>query len=85
MCILQDAFLWFLKDFHKSALASSIFDVIIVATAIAGAYPDPLVGLGIQAVQIAAAIGQEIQERLRTNNFLTRANKDIFIPKGIMP
>ena len=83
MSISQDAFIWFLKEFHKSAQASPIFDVIIVATAIAAAYPDPLVGLGIQAVQIAAAIGQEIQERLRTNNFLIRANKDIFIPKGM--
>ena len=83
MGISQDAFLWFLKDFHKFAQASPIFDAVIIATAIARAYPDPIIGLAVQAVQIAAAVGQEVQERFRTNNFLTQANKDIFIPKGM--
>ena len=80
----QDMFLVFIQDFHKAAQASPIFDVIIVATAVASAYPDPLVGLGIQAVQIIAAIGQEAQERYRTNNFLDQANKDIFMPRGLL-
>lgn len=79
----QDAFLWFLKKLHKAAQASPIFDVVIIATAIAGAYPDPIVGLAVQAVQVAAGIGQEIQERYRTNKFLSQANKDFFIPKGL--
>ena len=81
--ISQDAFLGFLKDLHKAAQASPIFDVVMIATAIAGAYPDPIVGLAVQAVQVAAGIGQEIQERYRTNRFLTTANKDFFIPKGL--
>lgn len=55
----------------------------MIATAIAAAYPDPVIGLGVQAVQVAVGIGQEIQERYRTNKFLTQANKDIFIPKGL--
>ena len=81
--ISQDAFLGFLKNLHKAAQASPIFDVVMIATAIAGAYPDPVVGLAVQAVQVAAGIGQEIQERYRTNKFLTTANKDVFIPKGL--
>ena len=67
--ISQDEFLGFLKDLHKAAQASPIFDVVMIATAIAGAYPDPIIGLGVQAVQVAAGIGQEIQERYRTNKF----------------
>jgi len=55
----------------------------MVATAIAGFYPDLVVGLAIQAVQIAAMAGQEIQESYRLNKFLNQANKDIFIPKGL--
>lgn len=81
--ISQDAFLGFLKDLHTAAQASPIFDVVMIGTAIAGAYPDPIVGLAVQAVQIAVGIGQEIQERYRTNKFLTQANKEFFIPKGL--
>ena len=80
--IPQDAFLGFLKDLHKAAQASPIFDVVMIATAIAAAYPDPMIGLGVQAVQVAVGLGQEIQERYRTNKFLTQANKEFFIPKG---
>ncbi|KAL8991808.1 MAG: hypothetical protein Q9169_007632 [Polycauliona sp. 2 TL-2023] len=79
----QGMFLGFLKDFHTAAQASPIFNVVMIATAIAGAYPDPLVALGIQAVQVAAGVGQEVQERYRINNFLDQANKDIFNPRGL--
>ncbi|KAL6717666.1 hypothetical protein ACLMJK_005581 [Lecanora helva] len=79
----QEMFLNFLKNFHKAAQASPIFDVIMIATAIAGAYPDILVGLAVQAVQIAAAMGQEVQERWRTNKFLDQANREIFMPRGL--
>ena len=79
----QGMFLGFLKDFHKAAQASPIFDIVMVATAIAGAYPDVLVGLAIQAVQIAAAVAREAQERWRTNKFLDQANKDFFMPRGL--
>ena len=81
--IPQEAFLRFLKDFHQAAQASPIFDVVMIATAIAAAYPDPVIGLGVQAVQVAVGIGQEIQERYRTNKFLTQANRDFFKPKGL--
>ncbi|MCJ1394462.1 hypothetical protein MMC18_007340 [Xylographa bjoerkii] len=79
----QEMFLNFLKSFHKAAQANPLFDVIMIATAIAGAYPDIIVGLALQAVQIAVGIGQEVQERLRTNRFLEQANKEIFVPRGL--
>ncbi len=81
--ISQSAFLRFLKDLHTAAQASPIFSVVMIATAIAAAYPDPVVGLGVQAVQVAVGIGQEMQERYRTNRFLTQANRDFFGPKGL--
>ena len=79
----QETFLGFLKDFHRAAQASPIFDVIMIATGMAALYPDIIIGLAVQAVQIAAGVGQEIQERLRTNRFLDQANKEIFIPRGL--
>ncbi|MCJ1379611.1 hypothetical protein MMC17_002713 [Xylographa soralifera] len=79
----QEMFISFLKSFHKAMQANPMFDVVMVATAIAGAYPDVIVGLAIQAVQIAVGIGQEIQERWRLNKFLDQANKEIFIPRGL--
>ena len=79
----QEMFVDFLKSFHKAMQANPMFDVVMVATAIAGAYPDPIVSLAIQAVQVAVGIGQEIQERWRLNKFLDQANKEVFIPRGL--
>ena len=79
----QDAFISFLKNFHKAAQASPIFDVIMIATGIASMFPDLVVDLSIQAAEIAIGIAQEVQKRWRTNKFLDQANRDIFIPKGL--
>ncbi|KAL8948362.1 MAG: hypothetical protein Q9222_005446 [Ikaeria aurantiellina] len=85
--ITQEAFLGFLKDFlkdfHKAAQASPIFDIVIIATAIAGAYPDPVIGLAIQSIQVAVAMKQEVQERYRMNRFLDQANREIFMPNDL--
>lgn len=62
---------------------SPVFDVFMIATAISAAYPDPIIGLGIQAGQVAVGIGQEIQERYRAARFLTQTNEEFFIPKGL--
>ena len=79
----QNMFMSFLQDFHRAAQASPIFGVVQIACNVAGLYPDPLVGLGVQAVSIAAGIGQEIQERWRTNKYLDQANKELFEPRGL--
>ncbi|EON99223.1 putative fad binding domain protein [Phaeoacremonium minimum UCRPA7] len=81
--INQASFLKFLKDLHTNAQASPIFDCVMVATALVGAYPDLIVGLATQIVQIAVMAGQEAQERWRTNKFLDQANKELFAPRGL--
>ena len=48
--ISPEAFLRFLKDLQNAVEASPIFDVVMIAPAIAGAYPDPIIGLTVQAV-----------------------------------
>ncbi|MCJ1298191.1 hypothetical protein MMC08_000980 [Hypocenomyce scalaris] len=50
-----------------TAQASPIFDIVMIATGVMGLYPDVMVGAAVQALQIAAKIGQEAQERWRTN------------------
>lgn len=39
--------------------------------------------LEVQAVQIVAGVGQEVQERHRTHKFLDQANSAIFKPHGL--
>ena len=79
----QETFLTFLKNFHKAAQASPIFDIVMIATGVMGLYPDVMIGAAVQAIQIAAKIGQEAQERWRTNKFLDQANREMFIPRGL--
>lgn len=87
--VLQDAgidqgtLLTLLKDSQQTVQASPIFDVILVAMPFESAYLDRLIGLGIQAVQVAVGIGQEIQGRWRTNETLDQGNKETFIPQGM--
>ncbi|KAL8654930.1 MAG: hypothetical protein Q9210_001205 [Variospora velana] len=57
----QGAFLRFLKAFDVAAQASPILDVVMVAaTAMASISPGFLISLGIQIVQVAAAIEEEV-------------------------
>ena len=79
----QTSFLEFLNALHKAAQAHPVFDIIQIGTALAGLYPDPIIGLSIQAAQIIAAAAAEVQERWTTNKFLEQANKDIFVPRGL--
>lgn len=93
--VLQDSgideamFLNFLKSFHRASQASPIFDVIIISCNLASnaLIINPVIGAiagaGIFAVQMGAYIGQEMQERWRTNEFLDAANQDIFMPRGL--
>jgi hypothetical protein len=81
--ISQDTFLTFLKNFHKSSQASPIFPIIQVSAAIAGLAPSVIAMAVTTAVQIAAGVGQELQTRSRTNDFLTRMNEELFKPAGV--
>lgn len=79
----QPSFLDFLNGLHKAAQAYPVFEVIQISAAIAGVYPDPVVALSMQAAQIIVGFAAEMQERWNTNKFLDRANKEIFIPRGL--
>lgn len=79
----QDMFLKFLKDFHSAMQAAPIFKVVQLTAGIAGLYPNLIVGLVLQAVQITATIAGEAQERWRGNKFLEEANRKIFAPRRL--
>ena len=79
----QEMFLSFLKSFHNASKASPVFNVILIATTAAQAYPSPLVSLGVVAINAATLAAQDVQERYRLNKFLNQANKEIFAPKGL--
>jgi hypothetical protein len=81
--ISQDTFLTFLQNFYKASQASSVFPIIMIAAGIAGMVPDPIAMAVTTAVQVAAGIGQEIQTRARTNNFLEKINEELFKPAGL--
>ncbi|KAK5123398.1 hypothetical protein LTR85_002830 [Meristemomyces frigidus] len=79
----QDTFLSFLKNFHKSSQASPIFTVIQVSAGIAGMAPSVIAMAVTTVVQVAAGVGQEVQARQRTNNFLLEMNEKLFKPAGL--
>ncbi|GAB1736153.1 hypothetical protein NU219Hw_g6202t1 [Hortaea werneckii] len=79
----QDTFLKFLDNFQKSSQASPVFKVIQVSAGIAGFAPSVIAMAVTTAVQIAAGVGEEIQARQRTNQFLDRMNDELFKPAGL--
>ena len=79
----QATFLAFLKNFYESSKASPVFPVIQVAAAIAGFAPSVIAMAVTTVVQIAAATGEEIQARHRTNDFLDKINEELFKPAGL--
>ena len=81
--ISSATFLTFLKELHKASQASPIFDILILGASIGGFYPDIIAQATSTAVMAAAMAGQEVQERWRTNKFLDRVNKEIFVPRGL--
>ncbi|KIX98473.1 uncharacterized protein Z520_05774 [Fonsecaea multimorphosa CBS 102226] len=81
--ISQTTFLQFLKDFQQSSRASPVFHAINIGAIAAGFAPSMIamaVGMG---VQFGAQHAMAIQERVRTNNFLDKANRDMFWPVGL--
>ncbi|KAI6909417.1 hypothetical protein D0869_03447 [Hortaea werneckii] len=79
----QETFLKFLDNFQKSSQASPVFKVIQVSAGIAGFAPSVIAMAVTTAVQIAAGVGEEIQARQRTNEFLDRMNDELFKPAGL--
>lgn len=79
----QKTFLKFLKNFHKSSQASPVFPLIQLAAGIAGMAPSVIAMAVCTAVQVAAQVGEEVEVRSRTNNFLDKMNDELFKPAGL--
>ncbi|EME48420.1 hypothetical protein DOTSEDRAFT_67464 [Dothistroma septosporum NZE10] len=79
----QDTFLRFLKNFHNSSQASPVFPVIRFAAVVAGFAPSVIAMAVCIAAEVAAGVGEEVQGRMRTNNFLDRMNEELFKPAGL--
>jgi hypothetical protein len=79
----QQTFLAFLGDFHKSSQASPVFRVINVAAMGAGFAPSAIAMAVSAAVSAASRAAIEVQSRIRTNNYLDKANEELFHPKSL--
>ncbi|KAK4508180.1 hypothetical protein PRZ48_001918 [Zasmidium cellare] len=79
----QDTFLKFLKNFYKSSQASPVFPLIQLAAGIAGMAPSVIAMAVSTAVGTAARVGEEMEVRARTNNFLDKMNDQLFKPAGL--
>lgn len=79
----QQTFLAFLGDFHKSSQASPIFQVINLAAMGAGFAPSAIAMAVSAAVTAASNAAIEVQSRIRTNNYLDKANEELFHPKNL--
>ncbi|OAP61840.1 hypothetical protein AYL99_04043 [Fonsecaea erecta] len=81
--ISQDAFLAFLKDFQRSSRASPVFHAINIGAMAAGFAPSAIamgVSMGVQA---GTKYAMAYQEKTRTNNYLDKANREMFWPVGL--
>ncbi|KAL6242908.1 hypothetical protein RBB50_010008 [Rhinocladiella similis] len=79
----RQTFLAFLKEFHKSSQASPVFQVINVAAMAAGFAPSAIAMAVSAAVAAASKAAMEVQSRYRTNQYLDRANEELFHPKNL--
>ncbi|KIV78824.1 hypothetical protein PV11_06434 [Exophiala sideris] len=79
----QQTFLAFLKDFHTSSQASPVFQVINVAAMAAGFAPSAIAMAVSAGVMAASRAAIEVQGRARTNNYLDKANEELFHPKNL--
>jgi hypothetical protein len=79
----QQTFLAFLKDFHTSSQASPVFQVVNVAAMAAGFAPSAIAMAVSAAVVAASRAAIEVQGRYRTNNYLDKANEELFHPRKL--
>ncbi|KAL5406928.1 hypothetical protein PMIN03_007479 [Paraphaeosphaeria minitans] len=80
----QDTFMKFLESWDKSAQGSPWFKAVSLTAGIVGmAIPGPIVMGVTTAVSIAAEAGCELQGRAKSNTFLDKMNKDVFMPAGL--
>ncbi|KIW29631.1 uncharacterized protein PV07_05434 [Cladophialophora immunda] len=81
--ISQAAFLQFLKDFQQSSRASPVFHAINIGAMAAGFAPSVIAMAVSMSVQAGVKYASAAQERMRTNSFLDKANREMFWPVGL--
>lgn len=78
----QDAFLSFLKNFHRASQASPVLGAIFISAIVVGLVPG--IATMVTSIVVQAAVGTaiELQRLSRTNTFLDVMNKELFMPRG---
>lgn len=82
--VRPEDFLQFMDHLNVCKAASPPFQVLNVAGTVLGFTPipfAPLVGLG---TQVAAGAGSYATARVRITRYLERANKEYFVPRGLL-
>ncbi|KAK0660942.1 hypothetical protein DIS24_g2862 [Lasiodiplodia hormozganensis] len=73
----------FLASLQRAARASPIFDAVLITAGLVGIYPGWIALAVTTAAQVAAKVGQEMQERWQVNKAPEKANREIWGPRGL--
>jgi len=79
----QACFLKFLKELYTHSKASPLYDSVLLGSTVTGWIPNHIAVTVSTAVQVAAKLSREGQQRWKTDGFLEQANKQIFMPRGL--
>ena len=73
----------FLHDFHQATQASPYLRAINIAAMIGGAAPSAIAMAVSASVSVAARGAIEVQNRVKSNNYLDKANAELFHPLNL--
>lgn len=79
----QATFMKFLLDWDKAAKAWPIFNVINIAAFGIGMVPHVAFMAASTAMSIAADVGEELQTRYQTNDYMDKINEALFKPRKL--
>ncbi|KAK8211600.1 hypothetical protein M8818_003255 [Zalaria obscura] len=83
-CGIDEAsFMQFLKQLQTANNVSKVIAALYIGGGIVGTVPSVITLAVSISVQTAARIAGEAETRYKTNNFLDRANREIFMPRGL--
>ncbi|OJJ48054.1 hypothetical protein ASPZODRAFT_131696 [Penicilliopsis zonata CBS 506.65] len=77
-----DVFMQFLDTLDQQNKASQNVDVVNVATNMVGSLPEAAFHVTNNVLSVAAGAACEVQTH-KTNSFLNRVNRDLFMPRGL--
>lgn len=73
----------FLASLQHAARASPVFGAVLLTAGLVGIYPGWIALAVTTAAQVAAKVGQEMQERWQVNEALEKANREIWGPRRL--